>query len=165
MVPQGLCFWSHWISDSDYAGDRVDRKYSQSQNIRWDQKQSPWGTIILVLVCELDIEEYASQPYGVNSFGVAWNRAHMQTLSIISGLDAHKYNKEPIMERYTFDWSRYHFHQCTDGHLWASKFWRLCNLACRISSVHPWGISPEIWICHCAVDEFEDLRRISTLPS
>ena len=45
--------------------DRHDHQHSQSQNIKQDQKPSPWGTIIQLLVCELDIEEYASQPYGV----------------------------------------------------------------------------------------------------
>ena len=42
-----------------------DRQHSQSLNIQLDQMKSPWDTIIQVLVCELDIEEYASQPYGV----------------------------------------------------------------------------------------------------
>ena len=42
-----------------------DRQHSQSLNIQRDQMKSPWDTIIQVLVCELDIEEYASQPYGV----------------------------------------------------------------------------------------------------
>ena len=45
--------------------DPHDHQHSQSQNIQRDQKPSPWGTIIQVLVCELDIEEYVSQPYGV----------------------------------------------------------------------------------------------------
>ena len=42
-----------------------DRQHSQNLNIQRDQMKSPWDTIIQVLVCELDIEEYASQPYGV----------------------------------------------------------------------------------------------------
>ena len=42
-----------------------DHHHSQNLNIQWDQMKIPWDTIIQVLVCELDIEEYASQPYGV----------------------------------------------------------------------------------------------------
>ena len=45
--------------------DPHDHEHSQSQNIQQYQKPSTWVTIIQVLVCELDIEEYASQPYGV----------------------------------------------------------------------------------------------------
>ena len=45
--------------------DPHGHEHSQSQNIPQDEDLSPWGTIILVLVCELSIEEYASQPYGV----------------------------------------------------------------------------------------------------
>ena len=42
-----------------------DHQHSQSLNIQQDQKPSPWDTIIQVLECELDIKEYASQPFGV----------------------------------------------------------------------------------------------------
>ena len=42
-----------------------DHQLSQSQNIQRYQKKSPWDTIIQLLECELYIEEYASQPYGV----------------------------------------------------------------------------------------------------
>ena len=42
-----------------------DHQHSPSLNIQQDQKPSPWDTIIQVLECELHIEEYSSQPYGV----------------------------------------------------------------------------------------------------
>mgnify|MGYP005837390449 CR=1 FL=1 len=34
-----------------------------------------------------------------HTLGAAWYHAHMHTLSIISGREAHRYNNEPIMER------------------------------------------------------------------
>jgi hypothetical protein len=36
------------------------------------------------------------------SLGLAWNQAHMHTESIIFGREAHKYSKDPIIDRYTF---------------------------------------------------------------
>ena len=45
--------------------DPHGHQHSLNQNTLPDEDWSPWDTIILVLVCELSIEEYASQPYGV----------------------------------------------------------------------------------------------------
>ena len=45
--------------------DPHGHQHSLNQNTLPDEDWSPWDTIILVLVCELSIEEYVSQPYGV----------------------------------------------------------------------------------------------------
>jgi hypothetical protein len=37
-----------------------------------------------------------------HSLGLVWNLAHMHTKNIMSGLEAHKYRSEPIIDWYTF---------------------------------------------------------------
>jgi hypothetical protein len=45
--------------------DPHDLQHNQNQKIQQDQVMSPWDTIIQALVCELNIEEFVSQPDGV----------------------------------------------------------------------------------------------------
>ena len=45
--------------------DPHGHQHSLNLNTLPDEDWSPWDTIILVLVCELGIEEYVSRPYGV----------------------------------------------------------------------------------------------------
>ena len=45
--------------------DPHGHQHNQNQKIQQDEDLSPWGTIILVLVCELSIKEYVTQPYGL----------------------------------------------------------------------------------------------------
>ena len=85
--------------------DPLDHQHSQSQNIQWDKKTEPLGYHNPSVGVWARYRRICFTALWCDSFGVAWKQAHMQTLSIISGLDAHKYNKEPIMKRYTF-WSK-----------------------------------------------------------
>lgn len=68
--------------------------------------------------------------------------AHMQTLSIMLGLDAHTYNRNPIMERYTFLSNGLSFFRSRGGHVLALESWCLCNFPWQISSGGLCGIFP-----------------------